>query len=381
MKYLYLSLLLLAAAAKPALAQPLSAYVNFQNQFMVWDNGVERKIESLIPSHYDIGRVGIPYMDNTSNFKIYSKLGVQMINQGFTSDFKATDNLIVYRNNNALSVWENGKTMLLSSYVTNYAVGDSVVLFFDNVRSLYKAYYGGQQYEIESFLGASNLQNIDTNSVVLSGASIADGQLPSVKVSDNMAAFVTYSNRFKIFYHGELQELEQYTVSSFDVGRDLVAYVDANSSFKIFQNGVTHELESFAPASYKAGDNVAAYVSNDGYFKIYYNGEASEVGYFTPQVYRVNDNVVSYKDPSGYFKVFYKGKVYTLDAYFPTSNYMASYNSLVYTNAAGMIRMFSDGEVYDVTSATVAESRLNYDVFQYRFGQNMYKIFYKGKTW
>lgn len=105
------------------------------------------------------------------------------------------------------------------------------------------------------------------------------------------------------------------------------------------------------------------------------------MGYFDPEHYKVADNVVSFKDPSGYFKVFYKGKIYTLDAIYPTKGYRSSYNSLVYTNTAGMIRMFSEGEVYDVTNASVAEWRLDYDVLQYRFGANMYKIFYRGKTW
>ena len=380
MKYLYLSLLLLVGSSFKSHAQPVSAFVNFQNQFMTWDNGVERRTETLIPIRYDVGRVAVPYIDNTNNFKIFTKGGVQQINQGFTADFTTTDNLIAYRNANALWVWENGKTKNLSNMMSSYAVGDSVVLFFDNVRSIYKAYYGGDIYEIEAFLGATNIFGVDTN-VIYDGKSIADGQLPVVRVSDNIAAFVNYANRFKIFYQGQLTEQESFTVTSFDVGRNLVAYVDANRAFKVFHKGETYELESFPPQTYKAGDNVAAYVTNEGYFKIFYEGEELEVGYFDPEHYKVADNVVSFKDPSGYFKVFYKGKIYTLDAIYPTKGYRSSYNSLVYTNTAGMIRMFSEGEVYDVTNASVAEWRLDYDVLQYRFGANMYKIFYRGKTW
>ena len=379
MKQLFLLALLIGVAGKTLNAQPLSAYVNFQNQFVSWDNGMDRKLETLLPRAFEIGRVAIPYVDNNSNFKIFSNGGTQQINQGFTTGFYPTDNLIAYQNNRALFVWDGGKTTKLSNMASNFVVGDSVVLFFDNARSLYQAYYGGNIYDIENFLGATNVFNIDT-SVVYDGKSVADGQLPSVKVSDNIAAFVTYSNRFKIFYHGAIIEQENYTVNSFDVGRNLVAYVDANRAFKVFHNGSTEELESFPPMNYKAGDNVAAYVSADGYFKIFYGGEALEVGYFNPE-YRVNDNIVSFKDPSGYFKLFYKGKLYTLDAFYPTKPYKAAYNSLVYINGAGMLRMFSDGEVYDVTAATVADWRLDYDALQYRFGQNMYKIFYKGKTY
>lgn len=377
MKNMYTLFALLLCFGIRAMAQPVSAYTNFQNQFMVWDNGVERKIESLLPVRYEIGRTAVPYLDNTRNFKIYSKGGVQLINQGFTSDFKVTDNLVAYRNNNALLVWENGKTTTLSNYMSTYAVGDSVILYFDNVRSLYKAYYQGNIYEIESFLGGVNALKVDTN-VVNDGLSIADGQLPSVKVSDNIAAFVTYANRFKVFYHGELSELESFTVTSFDVGRNIAAYVDANRNFKVFYNGEITELESFTPKSYKAGDNLVAYVSNDGNFKIFYNGEVNTVGYFDPE-YKVGDNIVAYRDASGYFKVFYKGKIYTIDAYYPES-YKVAYNSMAYVNTANVLRVFTDGDIYDVTNASVSDWRLDYDAIQYRFGQNMYKVFYKGKT-
>lgn len=378
MKLIYSLCCFMLLGFSSAKAQPLSAYVNFQNQFMTWDNGIERKIEYLIPVHYRIGRVAIPYLDNTRSFKIYSKGGVQLINQGFTTDFFPTDNLVAYRNNNALFVWENGTSTRLSSYMSNFLVGDSVVMFFDNVRSIYQAYYNGNIYEIESFLGArSNLWS-DTN-IVDMGQSIADGQLPSVKVSDNIGAFVTYANRFKVFYHGEIQELEPYLINNFDVGRNTVAYVDINRAFKVFHDNVVVEVEAFPPTNYKAGDNLVAYVSNDGYFKIFYNGEVATIGYFNPQ-YRVGDNVVAFMDGSGYFKVFYKGKIYTLDTYFP-ENMRLQYNSLAYVNRSGILRMFSDGKMHDVTSATTADWRLDYDVLQYRFGPSMYKIFYNGKTW
>lgn len=361
-------------------AQPLSAFVNFQNQFQVWDNTIDRKIESLVPTKYDIGRVAIPYIDNNSNFKIYYNKGVQLINEGFTSDFVPTDNLIAYRIQNILYVWEQGKITKLSNFITNFSVGDSIVLFFDNIHSTYKAYYNKNIYDIETFL-ASKVSSTNSDRAIFDGQNIASGQLPVLKVSDNIAAFINYAQRFKIFYHGRLLEQEQFLIENFDVGRNIVAYVDGNQTFKVFHNGQTQEIETISPLSYKAGDDILAYVANDGYFKIFYQGDALEVGYFTPQEYLVKDNIVAFKDPSGYFKVFYKGKIYTLDAFYPNSPYKMGYNSLAYLSNSGTIRMFSDGDVYEVTSANVAEWRLDYDVLQYRFGSNMYKVFYKGKTY
>lgn len=358
-------------------AQPMSAFTNFQNQFMTWDNGIIRKADFLIPISYDIGRIAVPYIDNSRNFKVFYNGATQQINTGFTTGYQVTDNLITYKNGNALFVWEAGKTMMLSSNAPISATGDSVVLYFDNMRSLYNAYYKGEIYEIEQFLGTN--KNIFDTTKVNDGMSIAEGQLSSIRVSDNIAAYVNFANKFKIFYHGNIINQEDFLINSFDVGRNIVPYVDANYEFNVFFNGEKEKLESLSPISYKAGDNLVAYVSNDNYFKVFYNGKVHEIGYFEP-TYTVKDNVVMFYDNGGYFKVFYKGNVYNLDPTNPKT-IKAGYNSVAFVNNANVLKLFSDGKIYDVINGDVAEWRLDYDVIQYRFGQNMYKVFYNGKSY
>jgi len=363
-------------------AQPLSAYTNFQNQFMVWDNGIIRKIEYLVPTKVEIGRFAIPYIDNSRNFKVYYNGGSQQINSGFTSSFQASDYLVTYQNAKALNVWENGKVTNLAGIANNFFLGDSLVVFFDGMRSEYKAYYNGEIYPIENFLAGTSADlvfNTETKKSIFDNQDIASGQLPSVKVSDNIAAYVNYANQFHMFYLGQIIEQEPYLINSFDVGRNIVAYVDINRQFKVFHSGNTRMLEEFPPYEYAAGDNVVAFVANDNYFKIFYGDSVYTIGYFQPE-FQVKDNIVAYKDASGYFNVFYKGKIYTLESYYP-EDYIAAYNSVAYVNRANVLRLFSEGEIYDVTNAEIAAWQLNYDVVQYRFGGNMYKIFYKGRTY
>lgn len=338
-------------------AQPLSSFVNLQNQVMVWDNGMIRKVDYLQPVVMKTGRVTIPYIDNSRSFKIYFGGRIYPVNIGFTNDFYTTDNLVAFLNNTSLHVFDKGKVKNLSTYATQYYLGDSVLLFFDGVRSEYKAYYNGQVYPIEGFLAGNPLE--------------------VVKVTDNIAAYDNYANQFRIFFHGNIIEQENYAVNSFEVGRNTVGYVDINRQFKVFHNGETFVTEDFPPTSYKVGDNVIAYVSNDGYFKIFYGDSIKSIGFFTPAEYRVTDNMVSYRDPSGYFKVFYKGNIYTLESYYP-EKYEAQYNSIAYVNRIGMLRLFSEGEIYDVTNATLENWELAYDVIKYQVGLNMFRIFYRG---
>ncbi len=342
-----------------SIAQPLAAYTNMQNQVMVWDKGMLRKIDYLRPVEMKVGRVAIPYLDNARSFKIYFRGGMKPINNGFTNEFAVSDNLIAYLNATSLNVFDNGNIKNLSTYCTQYFLGDSVLMYFDGIRNEYKAYYNGKVYPIEGFLAGNPLE--------------------VVKVTDNIAAYDNYANQFRVFYHGEIVNQEDYAVNSFEVGRNLVAYVDINRQFKIFHSGETYIVEDFPPTKYQAGDNVAAFISNDGYFKIFYGDSIHTVGYFTPE-FRVVDNMVAYRDPGGYFKVFYKGKITTLESYYP-EKYVMQYNSVAYVNRANMLRLFTEGEVYDVTNSETENWELTYDVLKYQIGRNMFRINYKGREY
>lgn len=340
-------------------AQPLAAYVTNQQQVMVWDNGIIRKIDYMRPVSLQTGRTAIPYLDNTRSFKIYYAGGVQKINNGFTNAFQATDNLVTFLNARSLNVFEDGKITNLTLLCDDYLVGDSLVLFLDGVRNEYKAYYDGGIYPIENFLAAQGLSQ--------------------ARVSDNIAAYVNYASQFRIFYHGEIIAQEEYAVNNFSVGRNTVAYVDVNRQFKVFHKGRTRTLEDFEPMSYAAGDDLVAYRSNDGYFKIYYNDSLYNLGYFDPS-FSVGDHVVAFTDNTGFLQVFYKGDIITLDNYFP-QNFIVQYNSLAYVDRNNMLRVFTGGEVYDVNAGSAEEWELNYDVLKYRIGQSLYRIFYKGREY
>lgn len=359
MKRLCFLLFAVSVIGNTAVAQPLSAYVNLQNQVMVWDDGAIRKIDYLRPLDMKVGRSAIPYIDNSRSFKIYYNGGVKQLNAGFTREFHISDNLVTFLNAGSLNVFDNGTVKNLTGIAEQHYLGDSVVLYLDGIRKEYKAYYKGNIYPIENFLAANAIE--------------------VVKVSDNIIAYDNYANQFRIFYQGVIIQQEDYAVNSFGVGRNTVAYVDINRIFKIFHNGKTFTVEDFPPESFAVGDNMVAYISNDGYFKVFYDDSVRVLGFFRPQ-YQVGDNVVAYQDASGYFKTFYKGEITTLESYYP-ENYTVQYNSLAYINRVGMLRLFSEGEVYDVTNSQMDEWALTYDVIKYRIGANLYKIFYRGQEY
>jgi hypothetical protein len=355
---IYIVLLSLVSTVHVA-AQPLAEFVDIQNQLMVWDRGMEHKVDYMPPTTIKTGRTAIPYLDNSRTFKIYYKGSVRTVNAGFTNAFFATDNLVAYLNQKSLNVFDRGVTKNLTGVCDQYFVADSLVLFLDSYKGEYRAYYNNEIYTVESY--------------------IPDSVLSHLKVGDNILAFDNFANQFKIFYRGALMQQEDYPVASFEAGRNTVAYVDVDHKFKVFHKGQTFVLDDYAPLSYQAGDDVVAYVSGDGYFKVFYSDSVHAVGFMNP-MYQVSDNIVAYKDPGGMLKIFYKGDITEMENYYPT-NMVIQYNSVAYMNTSSTLRLFTEGEVYDVTNADLSNWTLNYDVITYQIGQGIFKVFYKGQEY
>ena len=359
MRSLFLIAVVLTTLASRLAAQPLAAFVDIQNQLMVWDRGMIHKVDFMPPTSMKIGRTAIPYLDNSRSFKIYYAGSVRPLNIGFTNAYFVTDNLVAYLNQKSLNVFDRGVSKNLAGVCDQYFVADSVIMFLDSYKGEYRAYYNNQIYTIESY--------------------IPDSVLSNLKVADNIIAYNNFANLFKIFYHGSLIQQEEYPVSSFDAGRNTVAYVDIDRKFKIFHNGQTFVIDDYAPSSYKVGDNLVAFVSGDGYFKIFYSDSVRTVGFMNPQ-YQVGDNVVAYRDPGGFFKAFYKGDISDVESYYP-ANYLIHYNSIAYINTSNTLRLFTEGEVYDVTNSDLTSWQLNYDVITYQIGQGIFKVFHKGNEY
>lgn len=342
-------------------AQPLSTYIDVQNQVMVWDNGVVRKVDYLQPIEMKVGRIALPYIDNSNNFKVYYRGGVRKINAGFTNQFQATDCLIPYLNATSLNVFDRGETKNLSRMCTQYFAGDSLIFYMDGRTQQFNAYYNGEIINVEPFLAAQN-----------NGVS-------NVALSSNIAAYNNYANQFHLFYKGEVVNQEVYPVSTFKAGRNTVAYVDANNTFKVFHEGNTQTLENFPPQSFEVGCDMVAYVSVEGNFNIFHKGKVYKMGFFKPN-YQVADFVCLFQDPSGYSKVFQDGMTTTLEPYMP-EKFKAHYNSVAYFDRNNVLKLYNNGQVFEVTSAIQPDNAnwtLNYDVVMYQVGNNFFKFYHQG---
>lgn len=366
MKKLILAAFIFFSILKSGMSQPLSAYVNQDGRFYVFDDFNIHQADYLQPTAYLIGKTCIPFIDNTKNFKIYYNGKPQQINEGYTTDFYVTDNIVVYKNQATLFVFDNGKIMKLADYNTDFAFSDSVVGYFDDRQYVYNLYWKGKIVRLE--------ENSLGNPVTLSAA------------GSNIFSWATQYDQFNIFYDGEIIEQETQAPQFVSAGRDIVVYRDYYSDLKVFYKGETFDLGQVPSsggkiakmASVMVGNEMAAYIDGAGELKIFYKGKIIETDVMNPMMVRIKDNMLVFEDGSGGFSVFYDGKISHLENYIP-SKIELSQNSIYYFTQSNEIRFYTFGNTIELPMQTYENIRLDYDVLQVKTGFNSFNFYYKDK--
>jgi hypothetical protein len=354
----FLFIILLSFSGNINAQSRYGASVNLQGFLSIFEDGQSSILEALPPQDFKVGKTGVAYINNIGIFKVYRAGVNNKINDLYTEAFGVTDNYIFYKTRNSLNIIDGNEETKLSNFVGDYAVGDSIVLFFDKIKNVLQAYNNGKIHDLENNLSVETFTDF--------------------KVSDNIIAYQNFMSQFKIFYNSQMEVLETQPVKDYQIGRNTVAYIDVNGQFKIWHKGVITIVDAFAPKSFQVGDDLVAFVGNDGYFKIFYNGEINTIGFFNRK-YKVSDFIVAYEDGNSYFKVFDKGETHAVDNYYPMGM-ISQYNSLAYIDRSNTLRLYQNGTVKNVTNlpSNLDDVTLNYDVLGYKIGNNMFRFYYNG---
>ena len=347
--------LLIFSIVIPSKAQNLNAYHDYRGYFYVFDNGKTTQLEHLGASEYAIGDKCVVYIDNNNHFKAYCNGKVYTVSQSVT-DYKLTDNVCAYKVADQLYVFDNGEKKLLSINVKRYDAGDNIVVFFDEIDQMLKAYYHGEIIDMEDAL--------------------SDAPLYNFKVTDNIAAYLDNKNYLKVFVNGKVEEVIYYSSKiRYAVGGDLLVYVDqADNTFYVYDKGEVIPLESFPPKSYKLGDGFVAYIDNAGTFKFYRDSYKETILNFEPSFYQVKDNLIIYSERD-YFYVYYNNRSYTIEDYIP-SDYQFDYNSVAYKDVNGNLKLYKEGEITIVTYEKVNQYKLVGNTLYYEEGIGTDKVVY-----
>lgn len=337
-------------------AQQYAAFQDITNSFSVFENGRKKVLEYNTINNYQVGGKGVVYVDNQERLKVYQEGKTYETRLTNPSAYYATDDLIIFNVGQQLLDFNKGKFTLLTSWAAHYKVGDSVVLFYDQLKNSFNTYYQGKVFPVEENL---------------------TGDIGNYWVGDNIAAYVNPDGYFKAFYQGKTTELLfNAVIKGVETGKNTMAFInDNNGTFNVLYKDELFELEDFTPKWYKVGDDFVAYYSNDNVFKVFYKGKEQILGYFDPQKISVRDDVMAFTHDN-LFKVFYKGKITQLESYIP-SNFVLDYQTLVYVDPYGNLKGFSEGQLKNNIASSVRTFKVSYNIISFDLGNNNTKVYYK----
>jgi len=341
-------------------AQGIAAYSDYRDAFIVFDRGVFQQLEYMKVRNFKPGGNTLAYVDNTGEFQIYynGRKYHQLYSTDMFSYFN-TNYLVAYKVAQVLYVFEKGKSQVVSYYCNEYYVGDSIMAYYDETSYNLGVYYNGVNMPIESSLLSSP---------------------KTVRVGSNVLAYVNQSGYFKIFYHGELTQVDETTPVSFESGRDIVAYVDGYQKyFHLFYKGQLAQVDVNLPESYKVGFGNMAYIDYDGNFRVFSNGATRRLISQRPDFFEVKGNMIIYGYNSE-FRAFSNGESHLIDDIMP-KEYKLSNDGVAYLDINGILKFYYKGTVNLISHEAVTKYFIYNDVVLYLLGTNTWKVWWNGTSY
>ena len=339
-------------------AQFVTAYSDYRNYFYVF-NQAPQQVESAPVLQYKIAGNSVAYINTANELRAWHNGEKFKLGEGLNANLAATGNMLYYTRDNALTVIDKGNLLPLSYFLGEFKAGDNIIAFKDSRLDLLKVYYQGEVQELEYTLVSS---------------------LGDYNVGDNVVAYINGSHYFKVFCQGETYELSNWEPAQFLCGKDMVAYIDGSTKqLNVFTKDKIIKLENFPPISMKMGDDIFAFVSDEQAFKVYTNGKLLKLESYTPDFYEVKDNILAFFAENK-FQVIYKGTRYVLESFQPRS-YQISNDNMAYMDHAGRLKYFDNGNATIVTTETIESYDLNGNVLKYDVPNGTPKVYWNGKNY
>ena len=354
--------ILLICIVRPALGQSLGAFIDYDKNFIVFDDGNFRQLEFQEVKSFAVGSGCVAYVSNGGSLKAYANHISYNVSPS-VERYNITDNLFTFQVGSQLYVFEQGNKRLLTGFVGRFMVGDSVVAFIDTNKHFLSIYSDGRVTELadiiagndadynDFWVGANTVAFIDMHNVlrlicgdrVFELFNVIDGI--SVKLGRNIGAFVDHSDgEFRIFYNGELNDIEQFTPKSYKCGYEQVAFVNSMENFRLFSNGELYDISGFAPDMYDINRKMLVYSLQDEFFT-FVDGQQYLVENYVPRSYSINGNLLTYIDQNGYLAVFEDGEKHIL-SYGPVNSYNAVGDVVVFNEGLNTTKIYYNGKTY-----------------------------------
>jgi len=235
-----------------------------------------------------------------------------------------------------LKAWVDGKNFNLTSFASEYAVKDSLVVFLDGRTRSTNVFWNKQsimlanifdKLEMPEFIGDNLVIYKDasqTYNVFWKGRNYeiglfnqefkgfpgtdGRGQITFSVGCDVFCFNDPFTQSFVVFEDGEMKDIESLPVQKFMAARGFVAYEDINGNLWHYRKGVKTPLSNFGATKWMAKDDLVTWVENS-YFFAYSDGVKTEVANYSPQDFQLKNNILAFRNILGGVDAFVDGKV------------------------------------------------------------------------
>ena len=204
----------------------------------------------------------------------------------------------------------------------------------------------------------------------------------SHKVGANYVAYVDNLGKFKVYFDGQVNEIERYNIGNYFATKHLLVY-KVDQELLVFDNGEIKSLVYY-PAFFGVGDSIVAYSDrSSGYLTVYYQGHVTPIAdglvAMAAKSLRVGDNIVGFVDIQDKLYLFYRGRIEEL-IYNP-STFRVSLNTAAYVDAtSGEFGIFHRGNFYEVETFQPVSYKMGNDIVAYVDQSDNFKVFYQGEV-
>ncbi|UKN02582.1 hypothetical protein K6119_03530 [Paracrocinitomix mangrovi] len=355
MKHLLLLSAIIITAA--TFAQNITAFADQNNRLYKFDSGSLTQIYYQPTKELHIDNQYVCFVDSKGDIYVNFYGEQTMVAQTHTKIFD-TDNLLLVQTASVLRVFDRGVKHILTSNAISFGVGDSLVVWQDNIGGYLKYYYEDEVHEVAMVVGNYPL-------------------MPD-HVGENTFVYRDNAGNVSVFWHGKFYPI--YSWNSLGViraGQDVVAFNDPQSgTFSAFDNGYVVDVEPQHALNFRCGDNFIYYKDQSETHKIFREEETMELG-FDLQNIDVQDSVVIFRDV-GIMKIWYQMEIYQI---FNTKvgNYQVDGGIVAYTNQWGGVSAFVRGKEVEITRSKVQSFELHGNTILMKMGASTYWVWWNDK--
>lgn len=207
----------------------------------------------------------------------------------------------------------------------------------------------------------------------------------SFQIGGTCIPYISNAGQFKVYFNGEVQTLTQQLINRYFVTRHLMVYFLFDQLY-VFDNGKQRLLSSNVK-DFVLGDSIVAYFNrNRKTSHVYYKGEVYDlenalVGNPIKE-FKAGDNVFAYfNDNTKLFKIFYNGQLEEISQSNDLINFEPGRNLVAYEdNSTNTFHVFYKGEIIDLEDFKPKSFKVGDDLIAYVDVLEQFKVFTNGEV-